>query len=83
MAKAIALGADCCGLALPALKSAVKGDNILKSMLEKLIHELKVAMFLCGCKTVAELKEAPLIITGKTRELLQERGYDTAAFAQR
>jgi len=83
MAKAIALGADCCGFALPALKSAVRGEHHLESALEKVIHELKIAMFLCGCKTVGELKKAPLIITGKTKEFLQERGYNTGTFAQR
>ncbi|MBU7044417.1 MAG: type 2 isopentenyl-diphosphate Delta-isomerase [Theionarchaea archaeon] len=83
MAKAIALGADCCGIALPALKWAVRGESMLQSMLKKLIQELKITMFLCGCSTLEELKKAPLIITGKTREFLQERGYDTPSFAQR
>lgn len=83
VAKAIALGADCCGFALPALKSAVRGEQYLKSLLEKMICEMKIAMFLCGCKTIGELKKAPLIITGKTREFLQERGYNTETYAQR
>lgn len=83
MAKAIALGADCCGIALPALKAAVQSEKALLVMVDQLCRELKIAMFLCGCKTIAELKRAPLVITGKTREYLTERGYKTELFAQR
>ena len=83
MAKAIALGADCCGIALPALKAAVEGEKALTFLVQKLIHELKVAMFLCGCSTLSQLKKTPIIITGKTREILKERGYNTESFAQR
>jgi len=83
VAKAIALGADCCGIALPFLKAAVQGENTLLSLVEKMCHELKIAMFLCGCRTISELKKAPIVITGKTREFLRERGYKTELFAQR
>ena len=83
IAKAIALGADCCGIALPVLKAAVKGETTVTSLFNKVIYELKIAMFLCGCSTISELKKAPLVITGKTREFLKERGYKTELFARR
>jgi len=41
-------------------------------------EELRVAMFLTGCRTLAELKTRPLIITGKTKEMLQQRGFNVA-----
>ncbi|MBU7013291.1 MAG: type 2 isopentenyl-diphosphate Delta-isomerase [Theionarchaea archaeon] len=83
MAKAIALGADCCGLALPALKAAVEKEGTLEEMLTRMIKELKIAMFLCGCKTLDHLKRTPVVITGKTREFLKERGVKTELYAQR
>lgn len=83
VAKALALGADCCGAALPFLKAAVQGESTLISLVQKICLELKIAMFLCGCRTISELKEAPIVITGKTREYLKERGYKTELFAQR
>lgn len=83
MAKALALGADCCGIALPALKAAVRGEKALLTLVNQLLRELKIAMFLCGCKTISELKKTPLVIMGKTREYLTERGYKTESFAQR
>jgi isopentenyl-diphosphate delta-isomerase len=83
MARAIALGADCCGIALPALKAAVKRESILEDMLSRMIRELRIAMFLCGCETLDQLKRTPVVITGKTREFLKERGVKTESFAQR
>jgi isopentenyl-diphosphate delta-isomerase len=83
IAKAIALGADCCGIALPALKAAVEKENALEDMLTRMIRELRITMFLCGCKTLDQLKGAPVVITGKTREFLKERGVKTELFAQR
>ncbi|MBU6997795.1 MAG: type 2 isopentenyl-diphosphate Delta-isomerase [Theionarchaea archaeon] len=83
IAKAIALGADCCGIALPALKAAVEKEGALEEMLNRLIRELKIAMFLCGCRTLEHLKRAPVVITGKTREFLNERGVKTELFARR
>lgn len=83
MAKAIALGADCCGIALPALKAAVKRESVLEGMLTRMIRELKITMFLCGCRTLDHLKRAPVVITGKTGEFLKERGVKTESFAQR
>jgi isopentenyl diphosphate isomerase/L-lactate dehydrogenase-like FMN-dependent dehydrogenase len=33
-------------------------------------------MLLTGCRTLDELKRCPLIITGETKETLQQRGFD-------
>ncbi|MCS7280594.1 MAG: type 2 isopentenyl-diphosphate Delta-isomerase [Desulfobacterota bacterium] len=69
-AKAIALGADLVGMARPLLLSAVNGVEQTIEFLENFFLELKVAMFLTGSKTCADLKEKKLIITGRTREWL-------------
>jgi len=56
-AKAIALGADLCGIALPVLKAQQKeGSQGVKKLLEKVIEELRIAMFLAGAKNLEELK---------------------------
>jgi isopentenyl-diphosphate Delta-isomerase len=56
-AKAIAIGGDCVGLALPVLKAYQKGGKSeVKNCLDKFIYELKTAMFLTGCGTIKQLK---------------------------
>ncbi|RJS71517.1 type 2 isopentenyl-diphosphate Delta-isomerase [Methanophagales archaeon] len=83
VAKSIALGADLCSAALPFLKPALESestgergnaDRVIEKIKE-MGEELKVAMFLTGCKTVEELKEAEVIITGKTKEIAEQRGF--------
>jgi isopentenyl-diphosphate delta-isomerase len=56
-AKAIALGADLCGMALPVLKAQQKGGSEgAKRLLEKTIEELRISMFLAGAKSLKQLK---------------------------
>ena len=81
--KALALGADVVGMALPALKAAYLGEEALSKFMTKFIQEMKVAMYLVGASTLEELKTADLVITGKLREWLDERGYDTKIYARR
>ncbi|VVB87170.1 Isopentenyl-diphosphate delta-isomerase [uncultured archaeon] len=83
MAKSIALGASLCGIALPLVGPALKGQKDVMDKLTLIIEELKVAMFLSGCRTVEELGNAPVVITGKTREYLEQRGFETAKFARK
>ena len=74
MAKALAMGATFAGVALPLLKPAVKGDveGVIK-ILRRYIEEIRNAMFLVGAKNVEELRKVPLVITGFTREWLEQR----------
>jgi isopentenyl-diphosphate delta-isomerase len=82
-AKSIALGAGVASSALPFVAPAMKGkDEVVKSI-SSLLDELKVAMFLCGCKDVKKLHSAPIIITGWTREYMELRGFDAKEFALR
>jgi isopentenyl-diphosphate Delta-isomerase len=70
VARAIALGATAAGTAGGVLKAASTSFEATRTELQALVHELKVAMFLTGSRTVAELRRAPVIITGETRQWL-------------
>lgn len=70
MAKAMVLGADLCGVALPLLGPAMKGEKELSATISAFLQELRVAMFLSGAKNTAALKEKRPYITGITREMI-------------
>ena len=70
VARALALGATAAGTAGGVLKAASTGFEETRRELETLVYELKVAMFLTGSRTVAELQKAPYVITGETRPWL-------------
>lgn len=83
MAKAIALGADTAGIALPLLKEAYQGPEAVVTLLKKFIEELRVAMYLVGASNLTELENCDLVIQGKTKGWLQERGVETTKYARR
>ena len=70
VARALALGASAAGTAGGVLRAASTGYEETREELESLIHELKVAMFLTGSRTVADLQRAPYVVTGETRPWL-------------
>ena len=61
VAKAIAMGADLVGMALPLLKPATESSESVRKHLEKIISQLEDAMFLVGARNVAELKKVKVI----------------------
>ena len=67
VARAVALGATAAGTAGGVLKAASTDFEATRRELETLVHEFKVAMFLTGSRTVAELQKAPYLLTGETR----------------
>ena len=81
-AKAIALGADAVGMALPFLKNSVSQEQLNK-FISRFNDSLRIAMFLVGASNIEELKEANLVIRGKTREWLNERGINTKNYSRR
>ena len=44
---------------------------------------LRIAMFLVGANNIEELKQSKLVIRGKTREWLNERGINTKNYSRR
>ena len=71
--KALALGADLVGVALPALKAAYKGKDELKKFLRAMMLSVKIGMFLTGSPTLRYLK-GKAIIMGPLKEWALERG---------
>ncbi len=61
VAKAIALGADLVGLAQPFLAAAMDSAERVVERIERIVTELKIAMFCSGARTLAELKKVKLI----------------------
>jgi isopentenyl-diphosphate delta-isomerase len=81
VAKVIALGADVAGLAQPLLKAAL--TNEVNTIIERILLELKTAMFLIGARSIPELQSSPFVIVGKTAQWLRARGFNISRFARR
>ena len=74
-AKAMALGATAVGVARPLLIAALESEGALERWIEGFLEELRVAAFLTGCRSVAELAAVPRAVTGDTRRWLDDLGY--------
>jgi isopentenyl-diphosphate delta-isomerase len=61
IAKALALGADYCGIALPLLKAAAISEEAVIKEINKIVNEIKITMFCIGVKTISELKNSSKI----------------------
>jgi len=72
IAKAVALGATAGGLAKPFLKPAAQGREEAVEAVEDVVAELRTAMFVTGSENIDELSKARSVVTGKTREYLQQ-----------
>lgn len=85
MARALALGATLVGMGFPFLKAASESYESVCDLLETVIAQLKVAMQLSGAASIAQLREADIVICGETRAWLTLRGFedDLKAMAQR
>lgn len=81
-AKAIALGADSVGMALPFLKKSVSQEE-LDQFINRFNDSLRIAMFLVGANNIEELKQSKLVISGKTRQWLDDRGINIKNYSRR
>jgi len=61
-AKALALGADVAGYALPLLKAAEQSAQALDTQLEAYLGQLRVAMFCTGSCTPADLRRPGILV---------------------
>jgi isopentenyl-diphosphate Delta-isomerase len=58
IAKALALGADIAGLALPFLQAAAESEEVLYSLVEILIAEITTVLFCTGNANIEQLKSS-------------------------
>ena len=70
IAKSIAIGAQCAGMARYILRDAMESSEAVKESLMLMRDELRAAMFLTGSISVKELSKRDIIITGPTKEWL-------------
>jgi isopentenyl-diphosphate Delta-isomerase len=73
VAKAIAMGASAGGLAKPFLAPAGQGADAVVDLLETLALELRTAMFVTGAESIEALGEREYVLTGRTKEYLEQR----------
>jgi len=71
-ARAVAIGASSAGMAGRLLPAALEGKAALEVDVTTIIDELKAAMFLVGAKDVKELAATKALITGRSREWLDQ-----------
>lgn len=73
-AKALALGAQAAGVALPVLRAYVAdGAAGVEAYLQTVLTELRAALMLCGCANVAELQTGCAVLGGKLLEWVTQR----------
>jgi isopentenyl-diphosphate delta-isomerase len=72
VARALSLGASAAGMAGALLKAATESSQKVIKQLEGVIHELKVTMFLTGANNLTELKRHDVVITGRTKEWMEQ-----------
>ncbi len=83
-AKALALGANAAGIAGAYLKALFEGNTEgLIRRIENMKADMRKIQLMLGVRSPEEMKKVPIVITGKTREWLTERGIETGCFSCR
>jgi len=76
-AKAIALGADLAGFALPAIRAYARaGEEGISRLIERFIAEVRASLLLSGASSLAELRKVPIIVRADLERRLLARGVD-------
>lgn len=84
IAKLIALGADAAGMAIPFLFTIQKhSTEAVVQKIEEISYQLRLACFLTGSRSLSELRKAPLVISGKTAEMMRIYGTDPSSYFSR
>jgi isopentenyl-diphosphate delta-isomerase len=71
MAKALAIGADVAGMALPLFRAQQEGGlEGADKALQVILAGLRQALVLTGSKSCAELRRKPVVMTGELKDWL-------------
>jgi len=82
-AKAIALGADIAGAALPFLRALRKGgEEALDSLIRTMKEQIRAVMFLTGSRRPSDLWRAPIILGPRLEAWLAGRGIDSTHYIE-
>ncbi len=73
IAKALALGADLGGMALPLLRPACESQDALFAVIESIHQQILVAMFLSGCTRTSDFSKTNWYVSGRTRDMIQNK----------
>lgn len=69
VARSIALGACCAGIARNVYQAFLEGgEEGARSFLLRIERELRSIMLLCGARTIEELQQAPRVVSGELRD---------------
>ncbi len=69
VARAIALGASCAGIARNVYQAFLDGGSEgARSFLRGVERELRSVMLLCGARTIEELQSAPRVVSGELKD---------------
>ena len=69
VARAIALGASCAGIARNVYQAYLEGGiDGARSFLQRVERELRSVMLLCGAKTIEDLQSTPRVVTGELHD---------------
>jgi isopentenyl-diphosphate delta-isomerase len=74
-AKALALGATVVGVGRPLLQAALDGSEAIDAWIAQFTLELRTAVFLSGVTRARDLAISQTVITGATRQWIDQLGY--------
>ena len=74
-AKALSLGATAVGVGRPLLQAALEGAEAINLWLAQFALELRTATFLAGVARARDLATRPPVISGETRDWIDQLGY--------
>jgi isopentenyl-diphosphate delta-isomerase len=74
-AAALALGATAVGVGRPLLQAALQGADAVEDWIAQFDLELRTATFLAGATRARDLRGAPRVILGATRDWIAQLGY--------
>lgn len=84
IAKLISLGANAAGMAIPFLFSVQKhSTEEVIERIQEIEYQLRLACFLTGSENISELKRAPIVIEGRTAELMRIYGINPSDYFHR
>ncbi|HOT07262.1 MAG: Isopentenyl-diphosphate delta-isomerase [Methanosaeta sp. PtaB.Bin039] len=83
VARSLALGSRMAGAALPFLEPATRGSQAVLEVIRSFERAFRIAMFLTGCRNPEQLRSSPVLVLGRTREMMELRNIDTKYYANR